>query len=85
MTRTRVIWFGAGALVAGALGCRQAPPAASVKASTAAPRPRVVMDSAEIDRLCAEPDSVRRGLVDCVLKDQAPRLPNGQRIIPTPP
>ncbi len=35
---------------------------------------RVAMDSAEINRLCIAPDSVRAGRVACVLKDQsAPR------------
>lgn len=32
---------------------------------------RVAMDSAEIERVCAHPDSVRAGLADCVLADQA--------------
>jgi len=29
------------------------------------------MDSAEIERVCAHPDSVRAGLADCVLANQA--------------
>src|SRR4051812_3827909 len=33
---------------------------------------RVALDSAEIDRLCLRPDSVRAGLAECVLKDQSP-------------
>ena len=42
---------------------------------------RVAMDSAEIERLCTAPDSVRAGKADCVLKDQsAPR----QRPLPSP-
>ena len=85
MTSASIVRLSATVLVVLASGCRQSPAASSAQATTAAPRPRVAMDSVEIERLCAEPDSVRRGLADCVLKDQAPRLPNGQRIIPTPP
>ena len=55
----------------------QAPHTAVAKAA-----PRVQMDSAEIERLCAHPDSVRAGVADCVLKDQAP--PPQQRLKPVP-
>jgi hypothetical protein len=30
------------------------------------------MDSATIERLCVQPDSVRAGRAECVLKDQSP-------------
>ena len=70
-----------GVVLLGAATCRPAPkPAAEMKAV-----PRVAMDSAEIDRLCAEPDSVRQGLSDCVLKDQSAPLPGPLRPTPPPP
>ena len=36
---------------------------------------RAAMDSAQIDRVCANPAHVRVGLLECELKDQAPVLP----------
>ena len=36
---------------------------------------RVAMDSAQIDRTCAQAGFVRVGLLECELKDQAPVLP----------
>ena len=41
------------------------------------------MDSATIERLCAHPDSVRAGRVECVLKDQSPS--QTLRLKPIPP
>ena len=61
--------------------CRQSPVKAAANQATAA---RVAMDSAEIDRLCLAPDSVRAGQIGCVLKDQsAPRQVRRQS--PPPP
>jgi len=51
--------------------CHHAPPKAMRTLPTAA---RAGMDSAEIDRLCLDPDSVRAGKADCVLKDQSAPL-----------
>ena len=59
--------------------------------SLATARPRVAMDSAEIERLCLHPDSVRSGRADCVLKDQGVRrfrpleAPPASPTPPTPP
>jgi len=50
-------------------GCHHTPPSAQM--TGAKPITRVAMDSAEIERVCAHPDSVRAGLADCVLVDQA--------------
>ena len=50
-------------------GCHHTPP--SAQPAGAKPITRVAMDSAEIERVCAHPDSVRAGLADCVLVDQA--------------
>lgn len=50
-------------------GCHHAGPSAqTAEAKTVA---RVAMDSAQIERVCAHPDSVRAGLADCVLANQA--------------
>jgi hypothetical protein len=43
---------------------------------------RAAMDSAEIERVCAHPDSVHAGLADCVLMDQ---FRPSQRERPGPP
>lgn len=58
--------------------CRYQAPHTPVAKAT----PRVQMDSAEIDRLCAHPDSVRAGVADCVLKDQ--RREREPRMKPVP-
>jgi hypothetical protein len=50
-------------------GCHHARPGAQRAEDKAVAR--VAMDSAEIERVCAHPDSVRAGLADCVLVDQA--------------
>jgi hypothetical protein len=55
----------------------------AAKASSARAAPQVAMDSAEIERVCAQPDSVRAGRVDCVLKDQS--RPPVRRGPTTPP
>ena len=39
---------------------------------------RVKMDSATVERLCVHPDSVRAGLIECVLQDQS--QPPGKRL-----
>ncbi len=60
------------ALVCGSVavgGCHHTRPAAQTRGVKAVAR--VAMDSAEIERVCAHPDSVRAGLADCVLVDQA--------------
>jgi hypothetical protein len=49
-------------------GCHHAGPSAqTAERKTVA---RVAMDSAQIERVCAHPDSVRAGLADCVLANQ---------------
>ena len=50
-------------------GCHHARPSAQPAGVKAVAR--VAMDSAQIERVCAHPDSVRAGLADCVLVDQA--------------
>jgi hypothetical protein len=60
-------------------GCRASRVESTPDESTAA---RVATDSAAINRLCAAPDSVRAGLVACVLKDQSAPRPVRS---PTPP
>ena len=50
--------------------------------SLTAARPRLALDSAEIERLCVHPDSVRAGRADCVLKDQGVM---GERRLKAPP
>lgn len=65
-----------GALLYGACHC----PSQRVAPTKMPFRPRVDMTSAMIDSLCVHPDSVRAGLVDCVLKDQA--LPAKDRMRP---
>ena len=61
-----------------AAACHRTPAKAVRTLPTAA---RAGMDSAEIDRLCLAPDSVRAGKADCVLKDQSAPL---QRPLPVP-
>ena len=75
-------WFVAvvTASLAGA-GCHHTRP--TVKTAGAKGVPRVAMDSAEIERVCAHPDSVRAGLADCVLRDQSP--PGQPRLPSAPP
>ena len=59
--------------------CNHAPPRSQAIVPAAS---RVALDSAEIARLCAHPDSVRAGLADCVLKDQSAR---GEKRLESPP
>jgi hypothetical protein len=66
----------AGVIVLG--GCHRPQPKARSIAATPA---RAAMDSAEIERLCLHPDSVRAGRADCVLKDQGIM---GERRLPAP-
>ena len=67
-----------GLIVLVVAACQHQSPHTAVAKAT----PRVQMDSAEIERLCAHPDSVRAGVADCVLKDQG--LQREQRMKPTP-
>ena len=75
MVRTWLVGIGMLAVV----GCHHQ--AATTTAMKVAPR--VAMDSVEIARLCTQPDSVRAGRADCVLKDQS-RAPD-RRLFETPP
>jgi hypothetical protein len=43
------------------------------------------LDSARIDSLCADPDSVRAGRKACVLRDQSPPIRPMPRVPPAPP
>lgn len=63
-------------------GCHHRQPTTQSPVTT---RPGVVMDSAEIERLCVHPDSVRAGRADCVLKDQGVRAERRLEAPPTPP
>jgi hypothetical protein len=64
-------WHLALVLGVAAVACRSTRVESTPNQATAA---RAAMDSAEINRLCIAPDSVRVGGVACVLKDQsAPR------------
>jgi hypothetical protein len=70
--------FSLGVVLVLTAACHHAPAKAMRTLPMAA---RAGMDSAEIDRLCLAPDSVRAGKADCVLKDQSAPL---QRL-PQPP
>ena len=52
-----------------AIGCSSPRPASSSFVPA-----RVAMDSAQIDRLCANAAHVRAGLLDCELKDQSAQI-----------
>jgi hypothetical protein len=71
------------AAVTGA-ACQHAQPRPQSHAENVAPS-RVALDSAEIDRLCIHPDSVRAGKADCVLKDQSARPGERLKSPPAPP
>ena len=79
MTLGRYIGLGTTVLILGSAGCRPARESSTATESAS----RVAMDSAEIERLCAEPDSVRAGRADCLLKDQSP--PRVRRPQPSTP
>jgi len=63
-------------------GCHHSQPKTQ---SLAAAHSRAAMDSAEIERLCLHPDSVRAGRADCVLKDQGVRPERRLEAPPAPP
>jgi len=67
--------FAAGIMV---VACQHPQPKTQAIAATPS---RAAMDSAEIERLCLHPDSVRAGRADCVLKDQGVW---GDRRLPAP-
>lgn len=60
-------------------------PAPTPQRPVAAPAQQFgALDSARVDSLCAEPDSVRAGRKACVLRDQSPPLRPMPRV-PSPP
>ena len=77
MLKTWVTAIAAVALVS----CRH--PAGKPSVASLGPSARAGMDSAEIDRLCVSPDSVRAGRTACVLKDQS--APRPTRLQSNPP
>ena len=80
MTRSLELALVFAALAAG--GCHHS----RAKAKPLEPMPmKVAMDSAEIDRLCVSPDSVRTGRLACVLKDQSAPRPSPLKAPATPP
>lgn len=62
-SRTMLVILLAGAASA---ACRQAPAPRRISSDSRS----AVMDSAEVERLCASPDSVRAGTAACVLRNQ---------------
>ncbi len=68
-------------LLGASLAC--AAPGSSPSPATT-PLPRRPMDSAMAHRLCAQPDLVRAGIADCVLKDQSLPAAEIRRLPPAP-
>jgi hypothetical protein len=61
-------------------------PAAPQRPATARAQQFGALDSARVDSLCVDPDSVRTGRKPCVLRDQSPPLRPLPRVPPaTPP
>jgi hypothetical protein len=78
----RVLQAASVAAVVAIAGCHHSQPKTR---SLATSHSSAAMDSAEIERLCLHPDSVRAERADCVLKDQGVMGERRVEAPPTPP